>query len=459
MIELKGPDDSHTAIIDVNLVDVRAGRIIPHQVVTVHKGKIAQVTPLRQHKLAPNARSIRASGKYLMPGLADMHVHIALPSRDSASENCLTQEDVSDQMFAHVANGVTTIRVMMGRPETLRLRRAIDMGSLIGPRIFTAGPALESVLSIPKMAEDFCVVKTPAEAISEVKRQKAERYDFVKVYNQLEPSVYSAIMRSAADLHLPVCGHVPFSVGVECAMKEGQQSIEHFRGYDKALDVRPASELEERFSGWLHTNDEAMEIMADRTVRSGVWNCPTFVVQDHLLPDCAVPSLALQPELEFFSDAFRHEARTPHLLCAIPEGAREICRSGLGNQKRFLKTLADVGAGILVGLDSPAIYVLPGFSYIDELRHFREAGLNNIQILRAATSSAADYLGRTDFGVIHAGARADLLLLDQSPYEDIENVKKIAGVMVRGRWLSRKSIDAKLRGMKKRNAARPRGNL
>lgn len=210
----RAPQGSPLAIVGVTVIDVAAGERLPGQTVLVRGSRIERVGPAAHVGVPAGATVVDGAGRYLLPGLADMHVHL------------YTEGD----LLTYVANGITTVRNMAGDATHLALRRRIAAGEIVGPRVVTAGPVVEAELSHP----DNVLVTDPAAVRAEVLRQRAAGYDFVKVYNRLASAVYDALVSVAAETGFPVAGHVPFEVGLERAL-EGHRSIEHLRGYLDAL--------------------------------------------------------------------------------------------------------------------------------------------------------------------------------------------------------------------------------
>ncbi len=224
------------AFVDVSVVPMDRERIARHQTVLVEGGSITAFGPSRSVHIPKGAQRIEGRSKFLMPGLADMHVH-------------LKRLTFSELNTLFVANGVTTVRSMAGRPDILELRRSIDQGSVLGPQIYTTGPITEGRLQGRKYGTGpgaHVVLDNADQAIDAVMRDKRAGYDAIKVYGTLSAEEYHAIISTAHGAGLPVYGHVPVSEEVEGVLAADQESIEHVNGYLAALDRDPSPGAAER---------------------------------------------------------------------------------------------------------------------------------------------------------------------------------------------------------------------
>jgi imidazolonepropionase-like amidohydrolase len=239
------------AFVGVNVVPMDRERIIEQQTVIIQDGSIAEIGPVSKLKVPSDALQIDSHGRYLMPGLVDMHVHLS-------HEN-------EDELILFLANGVTTVRNMWGVHLHLEWRKRINDGDLLGPTIYTTGPIIDGN---PPLKKYYTVIETPEEAEKEVASQKQAGYDAIKVVSNLLPDVYEAILEAAEEHNLPVYGHVPKRVGFEKAMDSGQLSFEHMNHFLDAL--YPSDSSDE------HADLEKIPDLAARTAAKGVWVCPTL---------------------------------------------------------------------------------------------------------------------------------------------------------------------------------------
>jgi len=426
--------DSATAFVGVATFRTDRPGWDRNQTVVVRGGTIVWVGPAPQARLDPATRRIAGQGRYLLPGFADMHVHL----------------DREGDLITYVANGITTVRNMWGEPRHLEWRRRIAAGELIGPRIVTSGPILDgNPPSVPQMT----VLIDPARARAEIDRQAALGYDFIKVYNSLPKAVFDTVLLAAAAHKLPVAGHVPFEAGLRGVLASRQASIEHLRGYIAELvpataPVQPGASLKSRSVAWNYVDSTRMTALAQATATAGIWNCPTLMVTAELLaPPDRWEELARRPILQYLGPgAAGDRAAIPYLRDFSPDDYREAGR-GVGAQRRMVRELDRAGAGLLLGTDS----YLQGFALEAELAEFEAAGIDRGRILTIATANAATFLGESDrWGRIAVGQRADLQLLDADPVADLAALDRRAGVMVAGRWLSKADLAERLERLRAR---------
>ncbi len=413
----------------VNIVPMDREIVLENQTVIIRNGRIERIAPSGEVTVPEGAFIIDGTGKYLVPGLVDMHVHI----------------EFENDMLLFVAIGVTGVRkrwgntgrkIAFGLPDQLALRNNINAGELFGPTIYTAGPVMEGVPAFHPLAEVFV---TPEEAANSVIWQKEQGYDFVKVYDNLSVEVYTAIMEAAQAQDIPVVGHVPFAVGLDGVLESGQQTIEHLAGYieaDAAQFILPEDQL---------------DAYAAKTVDAGVWNCVTLVEYpmskqtpegyERLKDQHGMAYVS--PGWKFFSPFIYYMTARSH---TYPGEDYAVRMAALND--RMVQALQDAGAGILLGTDAAQAYNIPGFSIHQELQALVSAGLSPFEALEAGTRNAAAAMDKLEeFGTVQEGRRADLLLLDANPLEDVGNVEKIAGVILRGRWLSASDLNGLLEGL------------
>jgi imidazolonepropionase-like amidohydrolase len=392
-----------TAFVNVNLLPLDEDRVIPDQTVLVQNGKIAAIG-----RPAPKgARIIDGRGKYLMPGLTDMHTHL------------IREGDLS--LF--VARGVTTVRNMWGTPMQLEWRERIKKGELLGPTVYMPGPIVDGA---QPEHDGSLVITRPEEANSVVQLHQKMGYEFIKVYSGLSAPVFAALVTAAHGAGLSVAGHVPREVGLWGVVEAGQNSIEHMAG----------------LRDFLKGDESKLPALAQKLKDKGVWSCPTRVVKVSFGLDAAETRARLaRPEMRYVPACDRA------IWEPMPDDPEQLAktRKALALDDHAIRALHQAGARLLVGSDTVNPLVVPGYSLHEELRLLHADGLTPREVLRAATHDAAEFLGREDeFGSLKPGQRADLLLLDANPLEDLANSERIAGVMVRGRWLPAPDLAALL---------------
>jgi steroid delta-isomerase-like uncharacterized protein len=431
------------AFVDVNVVPMDRERIMKRQTVIVRDGRIAEIGPTAQIKVPEGAMRIDGRGKYLMPGLADMHVHVN--RLDEAS------------LLLFVANGVTTVRNMWGTSDVLGWRQKIAHGDMLGPTIYTTGPLIDGK---PPSWPDSTVVETPEEAKRVVAEQQQAGYDFIKVYGGLSSEVYGALVAAAGKHGLRAVGHVPRAVGLEGVLKARQSSIEHLEGYILALQsddslsqaqkdqpIKPEDRLR-RFQETLdHIDPAKLPKVAAATREAGVWNCPTLVVMKKITQLDNAQELQQRSEMKYVPPLIleRWDPAKDFRFKSWTKTNFDLARRAYDINKKLTKGLHDASARLLLGTDTPNPYVVPGFSTHEELQHLVEAGLTPYEAIKAATRDAAEFLNAlAEFGTVELGKRADLILIEANPLENVANVAKRVGVMVRGKWFPQTGLQQML---------------
>lgn len=411
-----GDSQSDTiAIVDATVFTMTEASPRSHQTVVIANGKILTIGPMSQTQPPAGARIIDGREKFLTPGLIDGHVHLM----DDAD---LTQ---------FLAFGVTSIRIMMGSPHTLELRRAVSVGERVGPRIVSAGPLFADATV---RWRDKIVPATPEAARIAVRAQYAAGYDFIKIYDGLTREIYAAIVDEAHALQMPIDGHIPQAVGF-AAVLAAKQDLQHT---DKTV-----------FSLWGHQFDTTrVDSVAGAIKAAGVRVTPTIasMAQTALIGQGQFDALLARPSMRRIGD------ETLSFFCTVVRtmggGGRRPASTVRYDpwadfQMRLIAAEFRAGVPIVAGTDTPNGMLAPGSGLIDELRVLGESGIPPMETLRAATRDAALALGDSMGGIIAPGARADLVLLDANPLTDsgAAYLDRIRGVMTAGRWLSREELD------------------
>lgn len=424
------------AIEHVTLIPMDSERVLTDHTVLVEARRIAAVGPSGALKVPAGALRIDGRGRFLLPGLAEMHGHFPSPQ-------ALQQygEELGDRLlFLNVACGVTTVRGMIGGPRDLRVREEIARGARLGPQIWSAGPSINGN-SVPDAAS----------AWRHVTEQRAAGYDLLKIHPGVSRGAFDEVVRIARAEGMPFAGHVPAGVGLERALLSGMTSVEHLDGYVEAMQ-RAGSALPED-SGFFGASivdgvDESrMPALAAATRAAGVWNTPTQVLIDNLFGGVGVEELQARPEMQYLPLAMRQQWLGSARQFSGPDFDPARGRRFVELRRKLLRALRDAGAGLLLGADAPQVFNVPGFATLRELEALVAAGLTPFEALQAGTRNPAIALGVPDsFGTVSPGKRADLLLLEADPLADVRNVWKRAGVVVAGRWLPAAEIDARLAG-------------
>jgi imidazolonepropionase-like amidohydrolase len=404
------------AFVGVNVVPMDREGVLTDQTVIVRASRIAAVGPAGSTPVPDGALRVEGRGKYLMPGLAEMHGHIPPPTQP--------QEFIEAVLFLYVANGVTTVRGMLGAPGQLDLREQARRGELLAPTLYLAGPSFSGTS-----------IKSADEAIQKVRQQKDEGWDLLKVHPGLARDHYDAMVRTAKEVGMRFAGHVPADVGLLHALQSGQETIEHLDGYVEYLEGNKAP-----------IPDAKLQEVAQLTRKAGAWVVPTMVLWETLRGTAELATLRALPELQYMPRQQIEEwATAQDNLLMNPTFKLEVARTIIENRMRLLKVLSDAGVNILLGSDAPQRFSVPGFSIHREMARMAEAGMKPYDIIKSGSSNVGAYFKDKDnFGTIAMGQRADLILVEANPLENVANIARRAGVMVRGQWLPEQDIQNRL---------------
>ena len=431
----------------VNVLPMDGRDVLQNQTVIVRDGRIDAIGAAGDTNVPQGAQLIDGSGRFLVPGLTEMHAH--LPTADE-------REYLEEVLFLFVANGVTTIRLMQsGDPFFLQLRdELIPDREVLGPRIYTGGPTLLGRR-----------VENPEAARRMVFEQAEAGYDFIKMHAGLTPDKYEAAVEAAKEVGIAFAGHVAPAVGIERALAAGQASLEHLDSYVEYM-LRDDVDLSDMDAGFYGINvinhvDEAKIVQAARATReAGAWVCPTLtwianmgVPKEELL---ARPHMAYVPKRVsggWVRARGRYET-TPELYTLENAPRHAEIRASL------VKAMRDEGVGLLLGSDTPLFFNVPGFALHDEIDSLLAAGLTPYEVLQTGTVNPAVFLeAQTEFGRIAPGLSADLLLVEENPTADMGTLRRPLGVMLRGQWLDRETIDARLGALAAQYAAEPEPDI
>ena len=390
----------------------------------------------------PNAIRVDARGRYLLPALCDMHVHligeawnIMQPPEARQAAKDLPQEQF---LFPYLANGVTLVQALSATPEEVELRGRITRGDLLGPRL-----VLARMIDGPKKAWPPPIstwVATPAEARAAVIDAKAAGYDKIKVYSFLDRESYYAVVESAKGLGMDVIGHVPMSLTIDDVLNAGQTLIAH------------SEELAKHVQGE-YSQTRADEI-AGKIAARGVWMTPTLSTTRAILETLDLPESAFaRPEAAFFKHPLQVAIWSfiiDNLYRPIPAPARQTLRDAFaGFQVPLTAALHRKGGKLMAGSDTIIPGLAPGFGLHRELADLVRAGLTPYEALRTSTTLPYVFLGEADrAGTIEVGKRSDLLLVNGNPLQDVGAAADVAGVLVRGRWLGAEEIASRMAPLK-----------
>ena len=434
----------------VTVIDMTGAPPSPDMTVVISGDRITELGKTGKVHAPEGAQVIDATGKFIIPGLWDMHVHWFH----------------KDYLPLFVANGVTGIRIMWGMPLHQQWRQEIERGVLLGPRMAIASAIVDG----PKpIWPGSIAVGTDAEGRQAVIRSKQEGADFIKVYSRLTREGYFAIADEAKKQGIPFAGHVPETVSVAEASDAGQKSIEHFTSFMEACSTREEELRKGRAEAWAtlpegqafpsraslrplsrlmldtFSPDKANALFA-RLARNHTWQCPTLTVLRNMafIQD---PAIHDDPRVKYMphdiasgwdpAGDFRLKDRT--------EEDYDLARSIYKKLTTLVVPMRRAGVELLAGTDVLNPYCFPGFSLHDELTLLVAAGLSPMEALQAATRNPARFLDKEkDLGTVEKGKIADLVVLEANPLEDIGNSRKLDAVVLNGKLLPKAELQKML---------------
>jgi imidazolonepropionase-like amidohydrolase len=431
------PGDPALVLSNVTVVDVKVGRLLPGRTVAIEGGRIAAIRSYRAGQGLGQGQQIDATGKFLIPGLWDMHVHLAFGDWFPGAR------DITLPLF--IANGVTGVRDMgSDLAPVLAWRKEIDAVALVGPRILTSGPMLDGPK--PRFPSSLAVA-TPADGRQAVRDLKEQGADFIKLQSLIPREAVFAIADEARRRRIVVAGHVPDAVRAREMSAAGLKSFEHLIGVFEGSSPDETAFLTgpKSIGRFLASYDPARAgALFKLLARNRTWQCPTLVWERGGL---------LLDDRDLVHDPLRKYAPASWTGQAWRRFTDEIIKGytdDLATRRRFFARELEVvgelrraGVRFLAGTDTPpGVLVMPGFSLHDELELFVQAGFTPREALETATLNPATYLGLgSQLGAVETGKQADLVLLDANPLESIGNTRRIAAVIARGRYLPRGELD------------------
>lgn len=422
----------------VTVIDATGKPAQPDMTVVIEHGRIVSISPWKQAKGPENAQVVDGAGKFLIPGLWDMHGHGAA------------------ETWTHgllLANGVVGVRDMFGPEDANGWRAKHSADQRPAPTIFFGSPILDGPEPV---LPTFISVATEAQGREVVDRYKEHGSDFIKVYSRMPREAYFAIADEAHKRGISFVGHVPYSVTAAEASDAGQKSMEHLMGVEVACSNREkalTAEAPRTYFAMLRRDELALQTYDDATaqalfarfVKNGTWQCPTLTI---IRMNAKLNDAKLWTDDRFKyvpkSERADFDPRNPPYGGATKEDLAAF-QVKFRKDLKLLGRMHRAGVGILAGSDSFNPDCFPGFSLHDELALLVEAGLSPMAALQAATSNAARFMGQLDRrGTIETGKIADLILLDKDPLADIHNTRAIQAVVLSGKLMKRAALDAML---------------
>lgn len=417
----------------VNVIPMDRETVLKDQTVVVRNGKIVSIG--NNAETGGNALVVDAKGKYLVPGWSEMHAHV--PAIDDFGP-------MKDVLTLYLANGITTIRGMLGNAKHLELREKVRSGEVLGPNFYTTGPAFSGQ-----------TVKTAARGVEMVKEEKAAGYDYLKLLPGLTKETFPGIAKTSKELGIGMVGHVSFAVGVWAAIDAGYSSIDHLDGFVEAI-VPGTDTLAEQETGlfgtWIAYAADTTRIpklikgLKDRNIRV----VPTQAIAERWLSPLPASAYENDPEWKYMTAKEKENwlnAKSSYVN--NPKFNKERAEAFVNIRRKLILACQKGGVQLMLGCDAPQVLNVPGFATHHELKYLVDAGLTPYEALKTGTVNVASYLNKPNSGSIKAGNVSELVLLAANPLENIGNTKTIEGVMIGTKWLPKSFLDSELKKIEK----------
>ncbi|CAN5427632.1 amidohydrolase family protein [soil metagenome] len=430
-------DNRKTEIVfqNVNVIPMVREQILENQTVVVKDGKITSMGSANQVKFGDNANIIDGKGKYLIPGLAEMHAHVP-PANDL--------EPMKEVLRLFALHGITTIRGMLGHPRHLELRDKIRSGEIMGPNFITSGPAVSGQSA-----------KSASQAAELVREQKKAGYDFLKVLPGLDNDSFSAMVETAKEVGITYAGHVPFEVGIWRAIEAGYATIDHLDGFVEGLVPgieNMTSEQAGLFGVFIGDQADKSQIpkLIDGLKKQNIWVVPTQALAERWMSPVPAEEFMNAPEMKYMAEETRNNwLKSKNNLLNNPNYENEKVEEYLALRRYLIKECQENGVGLLLGCDAPQVFNVPGISTHHELRYLVDSGLSPYEALRTGTVNVATFLNKPNSGTIKTGNVSDLVLLNGNPLQNIDESKNIEGVMLGNLWLPHNYVQQELKKLEK----------
>ncbi len=434
-------EDATYAFTHVNVIPMDEERVLEDQTVVIRDDRIVAIGPASEISVGKDAVTIDGEGKFLMPGLAEMHAHV--PPVQRGSDAWPDRDNLDDILFLYIANGITSIRGMLGAAYQLELRDMLSRSELLGPNFYVGAFSVNGTSAPdPETAEQM------------IRDHKAAGYDLQKIHPGVSLETWDRMADVAREVGLTFGGHVPVDVGLEHAIETGMSTVDHIDGFIEAVTTAaPGASIEETFSS---VDEERLNEIVDLVIEHDVYVVPTEYLWENLLGNPDPQERVSQPEMQYVSqqqrDAWVRQKEAQDPISDADAAAVATAR------RNFIRVLDERGAKLLMGTDSPQMFNVPGFALHREIRVMEEAGMSPFAVLVSGTRNVASYVGdhlglENSFGTISVGNRADLVLLNGNPLETLDNLTARAGVMVRGQWLTAEELEAGLARIAEKHAA------
>ncbi|HEX6224209.1 MAG TPA: amidohydrolase family protein [Chryseolinea sp.] len=430
---------------NVAVITMMKEEVLRNQTVVVEKGLIKSISPTAQAKPGKDMQVIDGTGKFLMPGLFDMHAHFFFEQGEHINTN-------ETELKLMLANGVTTARIMAGHPSYLEARANVKNGQWRGPELNVASPQLVGRWPFAAEFKNYEVVASEAKANEAVTTFKQQGYDAIKITFMMAKPIYHAVVAAAAREKIKVVGHVGPMVMLPAAL-EAKQQIEHMDMFIETLLPDTSYNHGQSVSDYNiyskaawetvpHLMESKIPALAESVKKAGIFVTPTnyFFISNAGLP-LTDEAIRNKPDYNFIPSNLKQEKwkyRESYIKKMAPLASRE---KYVHLRKAMVQELWRAGVPLMTGSDAPEFFAVTGFALHDELKAMVDAGLTPYAALQTATINPATFLGMNNrTGTIAAGKEADLVMLDKNPLEDISNTRTISGVSSERSWLGKDEI-------------------
>ena len=435
---MKNGLENNLIINNINVLSMVDSAIFKNKTIVIKAGLITSIDEDRDNS-SNCFNIIDGRDKYVMPGLINMHTHLG---------------DNKNDLLLYLTNGITTIRNMWGYEgfrfghwlfgtrvfNHLQLKKQIDEGNIVGPSIYTAGPILDGDPPFSPKFMYLHAIKEKKQIEKIIKEQVNKGYDFIKIYSNLSKKNFDNIIEIARYYGIPVAGHVPDSVGIKHVLESKVQSIEHLYGF-----INP-------YYPELNVKKEDIKELAHLAAEKNVWNCPTMIANERLANINRQQDFENEHQMEYISEKNKKAMRF-----LLKESNKLFVKKGVKANHTYMENLCNViqqlqneGAGILLGTDKATPYVVAGFSEHLEMKLLSNAGLSNYEVIKTATINAARCLKKeNEIGTIEKGKKADLIIMSDNPFHNLDTIYNHRGVIKSGVFYSREKCDEILKGIKK----------
>lgn len=424
-------------ITPVSVIPMDTERILDNQAVIVKNGVITYVGDAKTAKPAKDALKVDGKGKFIIPGLAEMHAHV--PPNGNIDQ-------AKDVLALFLANGITTIRGMLGHPNHIQLREMINKGEVVAPHFYTSGPSFNGQS-----------VKTPERGAAMVREQKAAGYDYLKLHPGLTKETFPAIAKTADEVGIPFVGHVSYNVGVWMAIEAGYSSIDHMDGFIEAITPGIDTLAEQQtglFGSWIayRADESRIPNLVSKLAAKKIWVVPTQALAERWQSPQPAQVHLSAPEMKYMKpEDLQSWKNAKESYLGNANYSKEKAEALITVRRHIISQMQKGGVGILLGSDAPQIFNVPGFSAHHELKYLVDAGLTPYEALKTGTVNVASYLGKAaNSGMIKQGYAADLVLLNGNPLKDITQTLSVAGVMIGKNWLSKEYIASELKRLERK---------